>query len=198
MSICKYCDQKFDKKAIASHTHWCQKNPLRSTYIKNLEKARAAIKSTGNQFTKAKKEGKPIPEGTLKGKPGTFRGKKHTPESKEKMSRSALASPHRRLRRKMIEYNGVWLDSSWEVTLAKRLDELKIIWTRPAPLPWTDNEGKVRNYFADFYLPEYNLYLDPKNPKAKEVQKKKLEILLNDYKNLIILGSEQECENFVP
>lgn len=41
-----------------------------------------------NQFTKAKELGLPIPKSWAKGKPGTFLGKHHTKESKDKISLS--------------------------------------------------------------------------------------------------------------
>lgn len=57
-----------------------------------------------------------------------------------------------------IQYRGVWLDSSWELEIAKFLDSKSISWVRPKHLPWTDNKGNPRKYFADFYLPKYDLY----------------------------------------
>ena len=36
-------------------------------------------------------------------------------------------------------------------------------WERPIPLNWMDSEGVKHRYYPDFYLPEYNIYLDPKN-----------------------------------
>ena len=53
----------------------------------------------------------------------------------------------------------VWLESSYEVKVAKDLDLNGIHWTRPEYLPY----GNGKKYFADFYLKEQNVYLDPKN-----------------------------------
>lgn len=74
-------------------------------------------------------------------------------------------------------YNGVELDSKWEVDIAILLDELNIKWTRPEPIEWIDCVNKKRRYFPDFYLPEYNIYLDPKNPILMERHKEKLNIV---------------------
>ena len=49
-----------------------------------------------------------------------------------------------------------------------------------------DKAGKKRNYFADFYLPAQNLYLDPKNVWVQKEQKEKIDYLNQNYKNLII------------
>ena len=64
---------------------------------------------------------------------------------------------------KKILYNGVHLGSTYELTVAKSLDENLIKWTVPNKIPYADPNGKLRTYRADFYLPEYDLYLDPKN-----------------------------------
>lgn len=83
------------------------------------------------------------------------------------------------------EYNGIIFDSGWEVTLAKWLDLNNFIWIRPTtPVLYTVN-GKDKRYFPDFYLPEHNLYLDPKNPIIAEKQKEKIEYFSN-FENFII------------
>ena len=62
------------------------------------------------------------------------------------------------------ENKDVLLDSSWEVIVATKLIDLGIKWIRPKFIKWVDNMGTTRRYFPDFYLPDYDLYLDPKNP----------------------------------
>ena len=57
----------------------------------------------------------------------------------------------------------VRLESSFETKFADLLDELKIKWIRPKPLPWIDDLGTEHNYYPDFYLINYNIYFDPKN-----------------------------------
>jgi len=204
---CKHCGLCFSDMSLsekANHTRWCEKNPKRNEYIETLKKNNnielmlAAKQKSGktNQFTKAKLEGTPTPDGPNKGKPGVFSGKKHTEKTKTKMREKALASKHRRLTRNIIEYKGVMLDSSWELELAKRLDELNIKWIRPEPIPWTDKDGITHNYFGDFYLTDYGLYLDPKNPYAVKEQRKKLDCLLLQYKNIVILDTLDKCKNF--
>ena len=79
------------------------------------------------------------------------------------------------------------LQSSFELKCSIILNELGIRWSRPKALKY-DN----RNYFADFYLPDHNLYLDPKNNYKANLDKEKIkkvieqnnvrvEILLEDY-----------------
>lgn len=56
----------------------------------------------------------------------------------------------------------VWLESSYEYRVAVDLDKHNIKWSRPKYLPYTSGD-KQRKYFADFYLEDYDVYLDPKN-----------------------------------
>lgn len=68
----------------------------------------------------------------------------------------------------------VWLESSYEYKVAKSLDENDINWIRPSYLPYGD-----KKYYADFYLIDFDVYLDPKNdylisldiPKINQVMK---------------------------
>lgn len=46
-------------------------------------------------------------------------------------------------------------------------------------IKWVDKNNKVRRYYPDFYLPDYNVYLDPKNPYCLERDKEKLNYITN-------------------
>ena len=195
MNKCKHCEKEFDisdrpKGWMANHSRWCDLNPKRSAYNKDLIKARAAKKNFNNQYT----YGAVCSDETKEKQRIASTGKLHTEEAKLLMSEKALASPHRRLRKGMVEYKGVMLDSSWELALAKRLDELEIEWVRPEPIRWIDKDGIGHNYFGDFYLTEHDLYLDPKNPQAIKVQKEKLDCLLTQHKNIVIIDSLEKCK----
>lgn len=205
-SVCKHCNQIFDTTNkshgwMANHSRWCEKNPKRKDYkngsIKAVEAMNLKRIETGitNQFSKARLEHKEIPQHSYKGI--SIEGRPHTDDTKEKIRQKALASKHRRLKKGVVEYKGILLDSSWELALAKRLDELDIKWIRPEPLEWFDKEGIVHNYFPDFYLIEHDIYIDPKNLYAIQVQKKKLDIVLKQYTNIIILDTIDKCKTFV-
>lgn len=205
---CKHCSEEFDiskysKGWMANHTRWCPKNPKSKEYRKRnsnaIEAMNASKEKTGitNQFSKARLLGEEIPKSPLAGIPNkNWKGKKHTEKTKKIIRDKALASSHRRLKKGMIFYNGIWLDSSWELALAKRLDELEIKWIRPEPISWFDDENIKHNYFPDFYLVDYDIFLDPKNPEARKKQRRKIEILLTTYKNLVILNTLKECEEY--
>jgi hypothetical protein len=124
-------------------------------------------------------------------------------ETKEKIRNKALQSNHRRLLRSIRTYTKkdgtqVQLDSSWEEKLAVRLDELNISWIRPESIIWEDVEGKKHNYFPDFYLPDYDIYLDPKNSIAYKSQIEKIKILETILPNLLILTSIEQIEQYNP
>jgi hypothetical protein len=207
---CIHCDQHFDltdksSGFMGNHVRWCEKNPKREQYIEearerfsNAEKpviTEESRKKAAEKIKAAWKEGRYDDcVKKQKGKPG----RKHSQKTKNLLSVKARESDHRRLKRKMIEYNGVLLDSTWEYELAKRLDELGIKWVRPKPIKWQDKNGLEHHYFPDFYLEEYDLYIDPKNDFAFRVQKEKMDIISNMLENLIILRTLDECENFDP
>lgn len=199
---CKYCNLLFDitfsTSLRANHTRWCDLNPNRNEYVKNSNdgKQLRTPNAICNRIAAIKKA---HADGKYKSLDYSWnKGRKHSEETKELLRQKALSSSHRRLRRKMIEYNGVWLDSTWELELAKRLDSMKIKWVRPDPIPWVDSEGVTHNYFPDFYLTDYDIFLDPKNPQAKKVQKKKIDMIMSQYKNVVILNSVEECQSYMP
>lgn len=210
MKKCKHCKLEFDltdksKGWMANHSRWCTFNPKRESYAKNpaaIEAMKKKRQETGylNQYSKAKLEGKEIVS-KLKGRPGISRN--HTDETKNKMREKAIASNHRRLVRSIREYvrkdgTAVMLDSSWEELLAKRLDDLNVDWVRPESMKWIDSQGRSRNYFPDFYLPKYDLLLDPKNPAAMKQQIEKITWLKENVKNLRFLHNEEEIRSFLP
>jgi hypothetical protein len=178
-------------------------NPKRASYVNALANHRQNIVNHRNQFVKAKDEGRTIPQGTMTGRPGSMLGKTHSLATKQHLKEKALASPHRRLVRSIRQYTKtdgtiVNLDSSWEETLAIRLDSIGVNWVRPTPIKWIDDIGVTHNYFPDFYLVDFDVYLDPKNPYAVKAQQSKLKCLTEQIKNLVILTGLEECKNFTP
>ena len=206
LTNCKYCSISLEELTTsqrANHSRWCLLNPKHIEYIQALESCRENIVSRRNQFMKAKEEGKPIPPGTQTGKPGTMLGKQHSSKTKQSQKEKALASPHRRLVRSIRKYTKrdgtiVSLDSSWEEALAIRLDNIGANWIRPNPIKWIDDCGIIHNYFPDFYLIDFDVYLDPKNPYAIKAQQSKIKCLTQQVKNLILITSLEDCNNYKP
>ena len=83
------------------------------------------------------------------------------------------------------------LDSSYERTIAKILDEHNIDWIRPKPLDWYSKDGVKHHYFPDFYLAQYDVYLDPKNDYCFKVQAEKILYVKEHYANCIFMTKDQ-------
>lgn len=94
-----------------------------------------------------------------------------------------------------FEGKEVLLESSWEVQIAKLLDEKNIEWARPKFIKWVDSNSKIRRYFPDFYLPQIDVYLDPKNPYCMTKDKEKLEAVSKEVK--LVFGSLEEIVKFI-
>ena len=94
-----------------------------------------------------------------------------------------------------FEYKGSYFHSSWEVIVAKFLEENNLSWSRkvePSEYLW---ENKVHLYFPDFYVPELDIFIEVKGYEVKKDRekwkqfKKKLVVLKEKEVNEIIKGS---------
>lgn len=87
-------------------------------------------------------------------------------------------------------YKDIWMDSSWEVKVAKYLDEKNIKWVRNRKLLfyWFDKMNRKRRYYPDFFLPEYNIYLDTKNKYLMKKDKYKIENVIKNNNISLIVG----------
>lgn len=171
---CKYCGKECkNKNSLAQHEIRCKLNPnkIDLSYIKI---GHSFGHRGGNQFTKAKEECKEviISEETRKKLGNYWRGKQHTEIEKQKISegiRKAIinnpesySSTNVNGRVKHYLVNGIKLDGLWELEVAKYLEKNNIKWERPKngfKYIWNNSE---HIYFPDFYLPEYNYYIEVK------------------------------------
>lgn len=85
------------------------------------------------------------------------------------------------------------LQSSFELKCSEILNELSIRWIRPKAIKY-DN----KNYFADFYLADYDVWLDPKNNYKAKLDKEKIQKVIeqNNIK-LYILLEEQINKDYI-
>lgn len=205
LSECPHCASDLSDVNSANHIRWCKKNPKRSDYENGSARAIIAMnkarKESGrlNEFACAKLDGIPIPAGYNAGKIGLGKGRRHSEETKKLMSEKARNNNYQRVCKTTHDYTDkrgrvYRFDSSWEDALADRLDFLDIDWDRPDAIKYIDAHGKSRNYFPDFYLPKYDVYLDPKNNYVSRVQHDKL-LRLSIQIKLLVLTLDQ-CNNF--
>jgi hypothetical protein len=96
-------------------------------------------------------------------------------------------------------YNGIWMDSSWELKFAKRLDELNISWKKDTSIyfKYLDKANKTRKYYPDFYIPCKNLYIEIKGFWT-DASKHKIQYVKDNCNiNLLVIESVEKIENFV-
>ncbi len=71
-------------------------------------------------------------------------------------------------------------DSNWEIAMAQSLDAAGVKWARPSKFILSDG----RAYTPDFYIPEYDVYLDPKAKRPNYYRQSilKIEMFEQEYK----------------
>jgi hypothetical protein len=124
----------------------------------------------------------------------------HTEAMKNHLSIKACErlSKHSKYSKNTEYAPGIILESSYEIKTAIILDALKIKWIKVRQgYKWDDN-GKTRRYVPDFYLPDYDLFLDPKNDYLIKKDKQKIEsaMQLNNIK-VIVLDKTQITKDFI-
>ena len=90
----------------------------------------------------------------------------------------------------------VEMDSSWEVACAEKLDELGIKWTRDSSLKleYRTEKLKLRNYIPDFYLPEYDIYLEVKGYWTDAAKWKMKDVMVRYPGKIKLLESLEEID----
>ena len=165
--FCKYCGKEYkNKNSLVQHEIRCKCNPNKiNIYIDGFNKTgrvawnKGLTKETDERvakYTSTYNKNKLLGLHNIHHKP-------HGDEFKEKQRQNALKRGLGGFNmRKGVNYNGIKLDSSYEVMLAKDLDKNCISWERCNRFPYVVN-GNLHYYTPDFYLPDYDVYLDPKN-----------------------------------
>lgn len=161
MLQCEFCNKECkNANSLRNHERLCKENPNKQrSQFEIYNETR--IGSWNSGLTKDSDER--VLQHSLKLK-GRSRAGFISKDGREKLS--ALAKerglggykPHPN---RGTYYKEIWFDSNWEIQVAKSLDENNIKWERPKiGFIWNDNGNR---YYPDFYLPEYDVYLDPKN-----------------------------------
>lgn len=160
---CEFCNKLCKNlNSLTQHELRCRENPNRKNFesLKVFNEQEALLKSTkgltketslrvakaANTLKARYQSGEVIP--AMKGKPGTFTGRKHTEESKAKTRASTLA---------YIENTYGPLKVHYNISACKYIDFLnsRFGWQ----LQHAENGGEVRvcNYFLDGYDSELNI-----------------------------------------
>jgi len=90
----------------------------------------------------------------------------------------------------------VLLESKNEIEFAELLNILNIKWTRPS----FKNLSNGKRYTPDFFLPEYNIYCDPKSifwiNHFQSTQLKKIKLFEQEYKTKVIIFWDTDKTNW--
>lgn len=178
---CKFCRVEYAQVGV--HEVYCKLNPNR----------RSRTENSFNQFSAAVRDGKPVPivtkitrdklrknsisnnywsngsarENAKKKQAHSKRMSKIAPENPESY---ALRSDLGRVKR--VVHNGIHLHGTWELEVAKLLDRENLRWVRPSsgvPYMW---KGTTHNYFPDFYVKGFKIYIEVKGFETAQDQAK--------------------------
>jgi len=177
MPLCFYGCNKESKYQLKNGKFCCESNPAKCEIIKEKQRERIRTKGHSKGFS-----GKTPWNKGLKGDPrcksnkgqyGYWNGKHHSEETKKLMREKILIRYEngwmpKAGRCKKINYNSpiageVLVDGNWELLLCKYLDFLNLTWYRNKKrFPYKHLSGKDSNYTPDFYVKEWNSFVEIK------------------------------------
>lgn len=164
---CPFCQKEYSKSGICTHiwrTHDEGKNHDPNIGYKNKNRKVWNKGLTNQTDQRVKKIGKKISQIFKKQvESGTFQKNGWAVWTEEqKLSWSKKQSENNQGGKcKWFKIDGKKVQGTWELNLALKMNELNILWQRCKPLVYY-KENKEKRYTPDFYLPEYNLFLEIK------------------------------------
>ena len=206
---CEFCD-RFCKNinSLRQHSNRCKSNPNRidMSGANNPNFGR----NGGNQYTKAERLGIPyvLSETAHANMSKAQRGFKWSDEQRarhrSKMQKVVKDNPDSYSasnvsgRVKTYEFNGMKFKGTWELKLANALSKNGIKYTNKiTPIEYTW-ENSTRLYFPDFYLEDYDLYIEVKGyQRDRDLEKWKVLDNLLVLKAKDIANLEQVIENIL-
>lgn len=79
---------------------------------------------------------------------------------------------------------------TWELKVATKLNDLGVVWKRRVYLQYMRNDGVIRTYTPDFYLPKYDRYIEVKGYFSKEDRQKIHLVRKQNNVTIVILKSK--------
>lgn len=202
---CEYCNKLCkNDNSLRNHERLCKLNPnrqiLTSSFIEYNRKLKLGLvtKIATNQHTKAKLEGREIvvSEETRSKLSKNRKGILHTKEAKLKiqasMRKAVLNNPDSYTasnvsgRTPIINYGDFKLKGTWELEVAKWLDNHNIKWTNKIDGFDYEWNNSTHIYYPDFFLTEFNRYIEVKGYE-RERDRAKWKVV----KDLIVLKKDE-------
>lgn len=182
--ICRYCGRicKNDN-SLRNHERLCKENPDRQILVSNFIKWNEYrkgknLQKSSNQYIKAKELGIEyhISDETKEKLSNARKGKIHTEEHKEKLSKimkdvakdnpNYSFSKNKYFKKEIID--GFRMDSSWESIFANYLNQHNIKWIKNKKSFRYIFENEEHSYYPDFYLEDFNLYIEIKGQETEK------------------------------
>lgn len=200
--FCIYCGKQCKNlNSLRNHERLCKENPDRqilvSNFIKWNEYRRGKnLQKSSNQYKKAKETGYiyVISDKTRQKLSKASKGRYHTKESKEKISSrmkdvvknnpNYSYSKNKYFKKEII--NGFRMDSSWESIFANYLNQNNIKWIKSKKSFKYIFENEEHSYYPDFYLEDFDLYVEIK---GRETERDKVKYKVIE--NLIVLKQSE-------
>lgn len=198
--VCKFCDKLCkNKNSHTQHIRTCPKNENRN--YKNYSVGHTAWNKGLTKETNitvrnsAEKCREGWASGRIVAKEFLYTDRlRLSQQAKDKKLGGYRENAGRSKKYKVNDSNGkqTTLQSSYEYECFQLLSQLNIRWVRPKALKYNG-----RNYFADFYLIDYDIYLDPKNNYKAKLDADKIQLAQeqNNVKVIILLKEQitSEC-----
>lgn len=203
---CPYCGKKFSKYGLKHHMVLCDKNPNRDeskinpiclkghkSWSKGLTKNTDERLMKMSNTTKERYKNGELhvwSEGLTKDTDERVKHQSDTMSNimKQKIKDGVWVDNCSKIHK--IYYDNEEFDSSWECEFYKFLKEHNVEIQRCKQwFEYVDSKGKTRLYFPDFYLKEFDLYIEIK-AFSKEKDKLKWEQFPNDKRLEIYFGND--------
>lgn len=197
MANCERCGKEFDNFSKWGTKRFCSRSCANAHIHTTETKQKIAKSATGRTVsdeTKQKisaalegrdnywKRGKQISEQTRSKMRAAQIGKVVSESTRKKQSDNAVArglgghTSKRKIWYTQPDGTVVFLQSGYEVLMAKLLDEMGIGWVRPEPVWWCDSEGNRHRYYPDFQVGD--VYFDTKNDYLIQKDAEKIRLVI--------------------
>ena len=193
---CPHCGKVYSEKGIGTHIWRTHGDGINHNSHKNYIKCsktswnKGLSNETDNRVKEISRKNSILLQEKVKN--GTYIPIVQTEEMRQNTSkRMSESNPGGRC--KWYEINGIKVQGTWELNIAKILNKLQIEWTRPNSFNYI-RDNRLTYYTPDFYIPKYNCYLEVKGFWWGN-DKEKMDIFMSQYPDMNIKIIEKQLYN---